>query len=224
MQNLKYISNLFVSLLMLVVCVGCSDDDEPVERLRPSLSVSSLSLEVGDSATLHVDNIDSVISAVTNAPQVVALRVEGANVVVKALAQGDAVVTINVEGARLKCDVTVTKDDTPQYDFSQELLDDRCRFVSPTLSMYYDTPGTIFSIATDGTIEVRSLISGDHISFNPGTKNISEGSLPNASLKINDSPIELKQTTLHRLTPTGSMWLSLLDTHGNRMVLVVTEL
>lgn len=208
----------------MVVVASCSDDDEPVERLRPSLSVSQLSLEVGDSAILQVVNADTIISATTDAPQVVMLRVEGTNVIVKAIAQGEATVAINVKGARLKCDVTVIGVDTPQDDFDKELLDERCRFVSPALSMYYDTPGTIFTIATNGTIEVRSLISGDHISFNPGTKNLSEGSLPNASLKINDSPIELKQTTLHRLTPTGSMWLSLLDTHGNRMALVVTEL
>ena len=140
-RDAKNIWKLLLVALISIVGVGCNDADEPIERLRPTLSVSQLSLEVGDSAILQVVNTDTIISATTDAPQVVMLRVEGTNVIVKAIAQGEATVAINVKGARLKCDVIVTKDDTPQYDFSQELLDERCRFVSPTLSMYYDTPG-----------------------------------------------------------------------------------
>ena len=224
MRDAKNIWKLLLVALISIVGVGCNDADEPIERLRPSLSVSQLSLEVGDSAILQVVNADTIISATTNAPQVVMLRVEGTNVIVKAIAQGEATVAINVKGARLKCDVTVIGVDTPQDDFDKELLDERCRFVSQSLSLYYDTPGTIVSVTNGNVIEMRSLITGDNISFNPGTTPLQEGLLPNATLKINDTPVNLKQASLVRLATDGSMWINILDTNGNRMVLVVTDM
>ena len=224
MRDAKNIWKLLLVALISIVGVGCNDADDPIERLRPSLSVSQLSLEVGDSAILQVVNTDTIISATTDAPQVVMLRVEGTNVIVKAIAQGEATVAINVKGARLKCDITVIGVDTPQDDFDKELLDERCRFVSPSLSLYYDTPGTIVSVTNGNVIEMRSLITGDNISFNPGTTPLQEGLLPNATLKINDTPVNLKQASLVRLATDGSMWLNLLDSKGNRMTLVVTDI
>ena len=224
MRDAKNIWKLLLVALISIVGVGCNDADDPIERLRPSLSVSQLSLEVGDSAMLQVVNADTIISTTTDAPQVVMLRVEGTNVIVKAIAQGEATVAINVKGARLKCDVTVIGVDTPQDDFDKELLDERCRFVSQSLSLYYDTPGTIVSVTNGNVIEMRSLITGDNISFNPGTTPLQEGLLPNATLKINDTPVNLKQASLVRLAADGSMWINILDTNGNRMVLVVTDM
>ena len=224
MRDAKNIWKLLLVALISIVGVGCNDADEPIERLRPSLSVSQLSLEVGDSAMLQVVNADTIISATTDAPQVVMLRVDGTNVIVKAIAQGKATVAINVKGARLKCDVTVIGIEAPQDDLDKELLDERSRFVSPSLSLYYDTPGTIVSVAMGNVIEMRSLITGDNISFNPGTTTLQEGNLPNATLKINDTPVNLKQASLVRLATDGSMWLNLLDSKGNRMTLVVTDI
>lgn len=224
MRDAKNIWKLLLVALISIVGVGCNDADDPIERLRPSLSVSQLSLEVGDSAMLQVVNADAIISATTDAPQVVMLRVEGTNVIVKAIAQGEATVAINVKGARLKCDVTVIGVDTPQDVFDKELLDERCRFVSQSLSLYYDTPGTIVSVTNGNVIEMRSLITGDNISFNPGTTILQERLLPNATLKINDTPVNLKQASLVCLATDGSMWINILDTNGNRMVLVVTDM
>ena len=224
MRDAKNIWKLLLVALISIVGVGCNDADDPIERLRPSLSVSQLSLEVGDSAMLQVVNADTIISTTTDAPQVIMLRVEGTNVIVKAIAQGEATVAINVKGARLKCDVTVIGVDTPQDDFDKELLDERCRFVSQSLSLYYDTPGTIVSVTNGNVIEMRSLITGDNISFNPGTTPLQEGLLPNATLKINDTPVNLKQASLVRLSPDGSMWINILDTKGDRIVLVSTDL
>lgn len=224
MRDAKNIWKLLLVALISIVGVGCNDADDPIERLRPSLSVSQLSLEVGDSAILQVVNTDTIISATTDAPQVIMLRVEGTNVIVKAIAQGEATVAINVKGARLKCDVTVIGVDTPQDDFDKELLDERCRFVSQSLSLYYDIPGTIVSVTNENVIEMRSLITGDNISFNPGTTPLQEGLLPNATLKINDTPVNLKQASLVRLAADGSMWLNLLDSKGNCMTLVVTDI
>ncbi len=224
MRDAKNIWKLLLVALISIVGVGCNDADDPIERLRPSLSVSQLSLEVGDSAILQVVNADTIISTTTDAPQVVMLRVEGTNVIVKAIAQGEATVAINVKGARLKCDVTVIGVDTPQDDFDKELLDERCRFVSQSLSLYYDTPGTIVSVTNGNVIEMRSLITGDNISFNPGTTPLQEGLLPNATLKINDTPVNLKQASLVRLATDGSMWLNLLDDNNNRIIIVVTDI
>jgi hypothetical protein len=224
MRDAKNIWKLLLVALILIVGVGCNDADDPIERLRPSLSVSQLSLEVGDSAMLQVVNADTIISTTTDAPQVVMLRVEGTNVIVKAIAQGEATVAINVKGARLKCDVTVIGIETPQDDFDKELLDERCRFVSPSLSLYYDTPGTIVSVTNGNVIEMRSLITGDNIIFNLGEVALKEGTLPNATLQINGNSVELKQATLEHITTDGSMWLNLLDDNNNRIIIVVTDI
>ena len=224
MLKLRNTSCLFLTLVILIVCISCNNEDEPIVKPRPSLSVTSLNLEVGDSAILHIENTDSVISAITNAPQVISLQVNGSNIIVQALSQGNAVITINAHGARLKCDVVVNESQVPQPDFDKELQDERSRFVSPFLSLYYDTPGTIFSVSSNNVIEVRSLITGDNISFNPGTITLQEGNLPNASLYINGNKTTLRQATLQRLSPNGSMWFNLLDTNGNQIVLVVTDI
>ena len=224
MLKLRNTSCLFLTLVILIVCISCNNEDEPIVKPRPSLSVNSLNLEVGDSAILHIENTDSVISAITNAPQVISLRINGSNIIVQALSQGNAVITINAHGARLQCDVVVNESQIPQPDFDKELQDERSRFVSPFLSLYYDTPGTIFSVSSNNVIEVRSLITGDNISFNPDTTTLQEGNLPNASLYINGNKTTLRQATLQRLSPNGSMWFNLLDTNGNQIVLVVTDI
>ncbi len=221
MRNAKNIWKLLMVALISIVGVGCNEEDEPIERLRPSLSELQLNLEVGDSAMLQVIDADTVISVTTDAPQVIALRVDGSNVIVKAIAQGYAVVVVNVKGARLKCDVTVIGVDTPQDDFSQELQDERCRFVSPSLSLYYDTPGTIVSVTKGNVIEMRSLITGNNISFTPGTTTLYEGRLPNATLKINDTSVNLKHASLEHHTPDGSMWFHLIDTNDNNITLKI---
>lgn len=224
MCNAKNIWQLLLAALMMVVVVGCSNNDEPVERLRPSLSMSSLNLEVGDSAILKVNNVESGISVFTDTPQVIALRVVGTDIIVKALSQGEAIISVSVSGARLKCNVVVVGTDTPEYDFSKELQDERCRYVSPTLSMYYDTPGTIVSVTDDNVIEVRSLITGDLVTFTPGVKKLVEGNLENASLQVNGNNMVLKSVELHRLDPDGSMWIEMIDDNDNRIVLAITDL
>lgn len=224
MQDKRNISRLMLVLLIVVVCIGCSNDDEPIVKPRPSLSATSLNLEVGDSAIIYVDNADSVVSAITDAPQVISLSIDGDNIVVQALAQGEAVITVNTYGARLRCDVVVNSPKAPQYDFSKELQDYRSRFVSTSMSLYYDTPGTIFSVSSINIIEVRSLITGDNILFNPGEVALKEGTLPNATLQINGNSVELKQATLEHITTDDSMWLNLLDDNNNRIIIVVTDI
>lgn len=216
-------------LLLSIVVIGffitscCEEEPNPEERLRPALNTSTINLEVGDSAILYVLNAEA-LNSVTTSSQVISVQVNALSVIVKALAKGNAIIDINADGARLRCRVEVEESEVPKYDFSEELNNDQCRFVSPLLLLNYDTPGTIFSKSKDGIIEVRSLITGDHVVFYTGTAIPQEGNLPNATLQINGTSVELKQAILERISSDGSMWLNLLDTGGNRMVLVVTDL
>ena len=212
------ILSIFVVLLTCAVA-SCSEDDEPVVKERPSLSVTSLSLEVGDSAILHVANADTIYSATTNASNVVSMRIEGVDIIVKALAVGEASININVNGARLMCGIEVYEKSTTKEDFSAELNDDRCRFVSPSLTIYYDTPGTIFSIANNQIIEIRDLSTGDYVKFDMGTTTPTQGTLNNASLTINGASVNLKYASLEHHTPDGSMWFHLIDYNNNSLVL-----
>ena len=215
-QNI--ILSMFVAFWACAV-VSCDEDVEPIVKERPSLSATTLSLEVGDSAILHVANADTIYMASTNAPNVVSVRIDGIDIIVKALTVGEANININVNGARLMCGVEVYEKTTTKDDFSTELNDDRCRFVSPSLAIYYDTPGTIFSIANNQKIEIRDLSTGDHVKFDMGTTTPTQGTLNNASLIINGTTIILKHASLEHHTPDGSMWFHLIDTNDNSITL-----
>ncbi|MBR5332972.1 MAG: hypothetical protein IKV32_06735 [Muribaculaceae bacterium] len=214
---------MLLSMLMAFVA-SCDEGAEPVVKERPLLSATTLSLEVGDSAILHVANADTIYMASTNAPNVVSVRIDGIDIIVKALTVGEANININVNGARLMCGVEVYEKTTTKDDFSTELNDDRCRFVSPSLAIYYDTPGTIFSIANNQIIEIRDLSTGDHVKFDMGTTTPTQVTLNNASLIINGTSINLKHASLEHHTPDGSMWFYLIDTNDNSIILVVANL
>lgn len=226
MQELKE----FVIILLSIIIFGsfvsscCDEEPSPVERLRPTLSTSTLKLEVGDSAVIHVSNTELISSVTITSTHVISLQVKEFEIIVKALAKGNAIIDVNADGVRLRCSVEVVESEVPISDFSEELDDNSCRFVSPILLLNYDTPGTIFSKSKDGIIEVRSLITSDHIVFYPGSAELIEGNLPNAKIQINGNAIEIKQAILERISQDGSMWLNILDSGGNRMVLVVTDL
>ena len=74
------------------------------------------------------------------------------------------------------------KSKKPKYDFAEELKDSHCRYVSPSLSIYYDTPGTMFSVEDNRIIEIRDLSTGDYLKFDLGTNTPKQGLLENAYL------------------------------------------
>ena len=154
----------------------------------------------------------------------ISLRIDGTDIVVYAHAEGEATINIGVDGARLKCDVKVVEAEKTAVDFTEEINDSCSRYASPSLSIYYDTPGTLFSITDENIIEIRDLSTSDYIKFNPGTAQLKEGTLANASLEVNGINISLMRATLIRLAPNGSMWFYLIDTYGNNIILAVTDL
>lgn len=218
------ISILLISILLTYILVSCGSDGESEPRLHPTLSNSTIEIEVGDSTILQVLNAQTITSVSTNEPEVISLRISGTDIIVTALAEGDAYINVNIEGVKLNCKVIVSASPVNSYDFTQELQDERCRFVSSSLSIYYDTPGTIFSIAEGNVVEIHNISTGDHVVFNAGTSVLLEGELPNAMLQINGNTIELKQKTLELLKLDGSMWFNLLDVNNKRFVLVVANL
>ena len=146
-RSLKDIVILLLSIVVIsVFAISCCEDGPTQEeRLRPSLSVSTLNLEVGDSAILYVSNAEVINSVTTTSSHVISVQINDLSVVVKALAKGNAIIDVNADGARLRCSVLVEESDVPPFDFSNELIDAHCRFVSPILLLNYDIPGTIFS-------------------------------------------------------------------------------
>lgn len=226
-MRVRYIGILFLWTLLAGVITSCNGDEpvaEPITQLRPSLSDSVLNISVGDSAVLRVLNVDTILSVTTNMPEIISHEISDTIITVKALSEGEATVIVNTIGARLRCDVFVSAKPISSYDFSKELQNALCRYVSHSLSMSFDTPGTIFSIKESGVIEVRSLITGDNILFSPGMDELTEGLLPNATLQVNGNYIEIQEVILEKVAPDNSMWLNLLDAKGNRIVLVVTDM
>lgn len=223
-NKITNISILLISILLTYILVSCGSDGESEPRLHPTLSDSTIEIEVGDSTILQVLNAQTITSVSTNEPEVISLRISGTDIIVVAIAEGNAYINVNIEGVKLNCKVIVAASPVNTYDFIQELQDERSRFVSPSLSIYYDTPGTIFSIAEGYVVEIYDLSTGDHVVFNPGASVLSEGELPNATLQVNGNIIELKQKTLELYKSDGSMWFNLLDVNDNRLVLVVADL
>ena len=215
---------ILVLLWLLCVMVACSSDDGPIERLRPLLNETTIELEEGDSTILEVINAQNISHIEISDSTVIGAKIKGVNIVVVGLCKGSAILTVVVDDIRLNCDVKVIARESPQYDFSQELEDDRARFVSQSLSMYYDTPGIMFSISNDNVVGVRNLSTGDVVEFYLNCSTLSQGNLPNAKLVVNGDEVTLQRATLELLSSDGSMWCHLVDENGGHIALVVTDL
>ena len=105
MQGLKE----FVIILLSIIIFGsyvwscCDEEPSPVERLRPTLSTSTLKLEVGDSAVIHVSNTELISSVTITSTHVISLQVKEFEIIVKALAKGNAIIDVNADGVVNLC-------------------------------------------------------------------------------------------------------------------------
>lgn len=122
----------------------------------------------------------------------------------------------NVDPETLK--PTGSEDTRPTYSFEKELNDDRSRFVSETLTLYYDEGGTIFSKEADnGTIIYRAI--------ELATGNSAELYLQKTSprLLINGDETPVKSVMTERDNEKGA-WINIQTPDYKHIVFVVTDL
>lgn len=208
-----------IIIMVIALFIACQNEDGPIQSPRPSIDKTSLSLKLGERDTLIVSNADNIIA--TPSSDIVEVEIKGCQIIVSAIKVGNTTISITANQHSLSCAVTVTAEPTSTNEFEDELNDNRSKYTSPTLSMYYDTPGTMFSAADDNTIEVRNLTTGDHIKFH--TPQMTIGELANMTLVVNNEPITLISARLERDDDFGT-WINLTAIDGSKIVLVVSDI
>lgn len=195
---------------MTAIAVACGND-EPVNSQKPFLTPSSLSLTVGDKATVVVENLSEF--EITYNPEIITAVCSGKTINVEAIAAGMTDLRIISPSVRLTCPISVVSPADVPYDFSPELENDAERYVSRSLSLNYDTLGTIFSVDADGTISIVDITSGNNITFNEST----------ATLFENGENIPLSKVSIEK-TAGEKRWFHLVDADGFHIVLVFSSL
>ena len=139
------------------------------------------------------------------------------------LKEGKTIVDILADGTRLQCMVKVSERPIPPYDFSKELSDNRCRFSSQSLTLYYDTPGNIFSIWDNRKIEIINLDSLHHILFDAKENITTNGQQLSPTLTINNIEIPISEATVEEHSTRGT-WFNILTESHERIVIAITNL
>lgn len=211
-----------IILTLASFAISCGDDNDPINPPRPKLDRNELTMTVGECDTLTVSNATTITaSASTDA---VRLKVTDNKIIVTAVNVGEASITVSADNQQLSCKVKVTAKIPSSNDFAKELNDTRSRYVSSNgASMYYDTPGTLFSITKAHIIEVRNLDSNEYVRLNCGNNPINVGDMPNATLVINGDEVSLLAARAERCDDIG-MWFNLVTIDGTAIVLVITDI
>lgn len=218
MKHAAVISVLFIVMMLL----SCGEDEHRDEVVRPQLSRTSVTMTVGETVGLTVENAQQIAVTVSDG-NVVSASVSGNVITLVGRAAGDVVLKINADGSWLQCRVTVV---AGEYSYESELTNAVSRYVSESLSLVYgdDTPGIIFSMDDAGNIEVLSLADGSYVVFKPGTSGYSATVLDEAELSVNGIGVALAEARVERCDNTG-VWLNLTSAvTGEHIVLVVTDL
>lgn len=200
-----------ISLILLTAIAVACGNDEPVNPQEPFLTPSSLSLTVGDKATVVVENLSEF--EITYNPEIITAVCSGKTINVEAIAVGMTDLRIISPSVRLTCHISVVSPADVPYDFSPELENDAERYVSRSISLNYDTSGTIFSVDADGTISIVDITSGKNITFNEST----------ATLFENGENIPLSKVSIEK-TAGDKRWFHLVDADGFHIVLVFSSL
>lgn len=200
-----------ISLILLTAIAVACGNDEPENFQKPFLTPSSLSLTVGDKATVVVENLAEF--EITYNQEIITAVCSEATINVEAIAAGTTELRIISPSVRLTCPITVVSPADVPYDFSPELENDAERYVSRSLSLNYDTPGTIFFVDADGTISIVDITSGNNITFNEST----------ATLFENGKNIPLSKVSIEK-TAGERRWFHLVDADGFHIVLVFSSL
>lgn len=111
------------------------------------------------------------------------------------------------------------------YDFSPELLDATTRVHGPRLSLVYSEPGVMASTNADGSVTLRSIVTGAWVTFNDGEGSSTVcGVRTGASLEINGVAVTLDTCALEAVTDRGRWWSLVLHGDTTYTALVLTDL
>ncbi len=113
----------------------------------------------------------------------------------------------------------------PSYTFEPELSDDRCRFVSPDIELYYDNGGILFCRdQEDGRTVYRAvdLQTGSEVLFSMPAGAI-KGPVISPELAIDGKVVVLSSATVERIEKSG-VWIDILTPDNKHSVLVVSGL
>ena len=212
-----------IALLMLSACHSRNDDDA---LLFSSLSADNVELIVGQKAIVTVYDARE-IKAASEDESVATATVEGDAVIITGVSVGQTSVTITGDRRLMRCRVVVkpgstsvdTDPDAPQEpEDLTEMADEGVRYVSKMLTMRYDTPGTMFMSYADGRrVAMRSLDTGDAVTFDFGTVVRQEGPLEHTLLDVNGEAVDLDAADIVRLS-ADRVWVRLHTTRWNHTV------
>lgn len=210
-------------LILLLVLVSCNKEDDEKGILRPTLSATDIELQVGESAVITVHNADGNIIAKAENDEIVDIFVSGEDITIMALKTGESVINITAGLRQLQCRVVVTLSEQSEYDFEKEYKDKTSRYISPTMSLRYDTPGIIFSITDNSKIEIIDLSSGCKVKFIGNEAFQGEGIIENATLEENGEKIDIAIAEIKRISDT-EIWLLITTSTANNIILVLTDM
>lgn len=215
---MKYIYILVLSLAV----IACNKEDDENGILRPSLSATEVNLMVGETATVSVLNADEITATIEN-DSIANIYIDGCNINIEALKVGETWINVTVGLRQMSCKVTVTMPEQNKYDFTKEFEDNTSRYVSPSLTIRYDTPGIIFGISDNRKIEIIDITSGNKVELLSETEFINEGEIQNVTLKENGVVVDLVSAEIKRVTET-EIWFLLTTPTTDNIIFVITDL
>ena len=204
---MRHILHTFFCFSLIIICSCGNDEPTPVKK-TPSLSPTSLSLVVGDNATVTVENLDEF--TIFYDKDIISTTVDGNKILVEALSEGETELIVSGDKVRLSCKITVISPSELEYDFSPELADPTERYVSRTLTLSYANNGIMFANAPDGTIKIIDITTGNNVVFNEASRTLEE----------NGTAIPIETVTTEK-TEGAKRWLHIVDTNGYHIVLVI---
>ncbi|MCC8036981.1 MAG: hypothetical protein LIP02_02430 [Bacteroidales bacterium] len=111
------------------------------------------------------------------------------------------------------------------YDFSAELLNDTTRVYGPRFKLVYGEPGVMASTTADGSVTLRSIVTGRWITFNDGKpKSTVCGPRMEASIEVNGEAVAIDTCALEAATAQGRWWSLVLHGDTTYTALVITDL
>ena len=154
-----------INCILLLLLAACSSSN-PEVRVRPTLSTVEVTVRVGETAYITVNDAEQV-SAKVRDEAIATIYVSGNKIAVSGVKKGDTLISITADGYNLSCTVHVTAEQEPpmpqpEDDYTEILSDASVRFISEKLTLQYSTPGTIVE-QTSSTVSFRSLTTGDYV-------------------------------------------------------------
>ncbi|MCC8176925.1 MAG: hypothetical protein LUC85_11310 [Bacteroidales bacterium] len=131
----------------------------------------------------------------------------------------------NTENPEIPGNSEATDSIATGYDFTAELLDATTRVQGPRIQLIYGEPGIMASTTVDGTVTLRSIVTGQWATFNDGAPTQDAlGPRMDASLEVNGVAMALDTCALEAVTTQGRWWSLVLAGDTTYTSIVITDL